>query len=232
MPAEKPLPVTPTRTPIAILGGTFDPVHYGHLRFADDVRRALALPEVRLVPAGDPPHRAGPAATGAHRLAMLQLAVGEFPGLVVDARELRRAGKSYTVLTLDELRLAFPLRPLLLLLGADAFRGLPSWHRWRKIFDLAHVVVVERPGMDLAATLPAPLLPYWHDRLTTDPGVLRSSLAGAIYVQAISPHAIAATAIRDALARGARERLRELLPPAVLAYIDLHHLYVPRPDAP
>ena len=225
--------MTPTPPPLAMLGGTFDPVHYGHLRFADDVRRALELPEVRLVPAGDPPHRAGPAATAADRLAMLQLAVSEFPGTVVDQRELDRPGKSYTVLTLEELRREFPHRPLLLLVGADAFRGLPSWHRWREIFDLAHLVVVERPGVDLAASLPAPLLPHWRERLTDDPKRLRSRPAGSIFVQAIAPHAIAATAIRDALVHdGARESLRELLPPAVLAYIELHHLYRPRSDAP
>src|SRR5450432_1224000 len=97
-----------TSSPIALLGGTFDPVHYGHLRLADDVRRALGLPEVRLVPAGDPPHRDGPAASAADRLAMLRLAVAEFPGLIVDERELHRPGKSYTVLTLAELRREFP----------------------------------------------------------------------------------------------------------------------------
>ncbi len=132
--------------PIALLGGTFDPVHYGHLRFADDVRRALGLDEVRLLPARDPPHRAGPAATAADRLAMLRLAVAEFPGLAVEERELRRDGKSYTVLTLEELRHEDPQRPLWLLLGADAFLGLPTWHRWREVFALAHVVVVARPG--------------------------------------------------------------------------------------
>jgi nicotinate-nucleotide adenylyltransferase len=212
---------------IALLGGTFDPVHYGHLRFADDVRRVLGLAEVRIVPAGDPPHRAGPAASAADRLAMLRLAVAEFPGLVVDERELRRAGKSYTVLTLEELRKEFPARPLLLLLGADAFRGLPSWHRWHEIFDLAHVVVVERPGVDLAADLAAPLLPVWRERLVADPAALFARPAGAIYVQPIAPLAVSASSIRAALAQrdaGGGE-WRRLLPPAVLAYIDLHHLY-------
>jgi nicotinate-nucleotide adenylyltransferase len=230
--------MTPLSTPIALLGGTFDPVHYGHLRFADDVRRALALPEVRLVPASDPAHREGPAATAAERLAMLKLAVAEFPGLVVDERELRRAGKSYTVSTLEELRAEFPDRPLLLLLGADAFRGLPTWHRWRDIFDLAHVVVVERPGVRLEADLPADLLPIWRKRLTGDPESLRSQPAGAIFVQTIAPHAVSATAIRERLSQGAPagddkyDKWHGLLPPAVLAYIDLHHLYRQRPDAP
>jgi nicotinate-nucleotide adenylyltransferase len=218
---------------IALLGGTFDPVHYGHLRFADDVRRALGLSEVRLVPAGDPPHRAGPTASAADRLAMLRLAVGEFPCLVVDERELHRTGKSYTVLTLEELRREHPQAPLLLLLGADAFQGLPSWHRWRDLLGLAHLVVVERPGVSLEAGMPAPLLPIWRERLTNDPADLVSRPAGSIYVQAIAPHAVAATAIRDGLKTGiaANQKWGGLLPPAVLAYIRLHHLYGYRSDA-
>jgi nicotinate-nucleotide adenylyltransferase len=218
---------------LALLGGTFDPVHYGHLRIADDVRRALGLSEVRLVPAGDPPHRAGPVASAADRLAMLQIAVAVFPGLTVDDRELRRPGRSYTVLTLEDLRSEFPGRPLLLLLGADAFRGLPSWHRWRELFELAHLVVVERPGVRLEASLPAALRPLWYERLTGDPKVLSMQPAGAIYLQAVAPQAASATTIREWLARGnvADEALRELLPAAVLAYIDRNQLYRPPPDA-
>jgi len=226
--------MTAMPAPVALLGGTFDPVHYGHLRFADDVRRALGLSEVRLVPTGDPPHRGSPSASAAHRLAMLRLAVVEFPGLVVDDRELRRAGKSYTVLTLTELRHEFPDSPLLLLLGADAFRGLPSWHRWDELFDLAHVVVVERPGVKLEATLPEPLLPIWRDRRVRDPKILLSRPAGAILAQPISPLDVSATKIREQLATGGNAALnsRGLLPPAVLAYIDLHHLYLRGSDAP
>ena len=212
---------------VGLLGGSFDPVHYGHLRFADDVRRALGLSEVRLVPAADPPHRAGPAASAADRLDMLQIAVAEFPGLIVDDRELRREGKSYTVLTLTELRREFPRAPLLLLLGADAFRGLPSWHRWRELLDLAHLVVVERPGVDLEADLPPALATIWRDRLVADPGILLSQPAGSIFVQEIAPQDVSATTIRHLLAKGdaAAEKLRGLLPPAVWAYIGLHHLY-------
>ncbi len=219
--------------PVALLGGTFDPVHYGHLRFADDVRRALALPEVRLVPARDPPHREGPAASAADRLAMLRLGAAEFPGLAVDERELARAGKSYTVLTLEDLRREFPARPLLLLVGADAFRGLPTWHRWRELFALSHVVVVARPGVALEADLPAPLAAEWRTRRTTDPEALRSSPAGAIYEARVSPQPISATAIRAQLARGpaGRRDVAGLLPPAVLTYIDQHRLYPPPPDA-
>jgi nicotinate-nucleotide adenylyltransferase len=219
--------------PIALLGGTFDPVHYGHLRFADDVRRALRLPEVRLIPARDPPHRAGPVATAADRLAMLRLGAAEFPGLVVDEQELRRDGKSYTVLTLEELRREHPQRPLWLLLGADAFRGLPAWHRWREIFALAHVIVVARPGVAVTADLPDELAAELHRRLTRDPAVLFSTPAGVIFEEEVSPHPIAATEIRAQLGRGdkGRQAVAGLLPPAVLAYIDQHHLYSIPKDA-
>lgn len=220
--------------PVALLGGTFDPVHFGHLRLADDVRTALELPEVRLVPAGDPPHRAGPEASAADRLAMLHLAVQAFPGLAVDARELARTGKSYTVLTLEELRAEDSARPILLLLGADAFRGLPTWHRWREILTLAHIVVVARPGSQLEVDLPAALAKDWTRRLTPDPRRLKDTPAGAIYRQAVTPQPISATTIRAQLARGVEgfAAVRELLPAAVLAYIDQHRLYRPPPDAP
>jgi nicotinate-nucleotide adenylyltransferase len=223
----------PERQAIALLGGTFDPVHYGHLRFADAVRRALGLSEVRLVPARDPPHRGSPSAPPADRLAMLRLAVTEFPGLVVDDRELRRAGKSYTVDTLTDLRRDYPDQPLLLLLGADAFGGLPTWHRWRELFALAHLVVVERPGVDLEASLPTPLLAIWRERLVADPASLFSRPAGAILMQGIAPLDVSATTIRERIAKGGggAEMGGGLLPPAVLAYIELHHLYRPRSDA-
>lgn len=219
--------------PVAILGGTFDPVHYGHLRFADAIRRALGLPELRLVPAGDPPHRAGPRASAADRVAMLRLAVAEFPGLVVDEREVARKGKSYTVLTLEELRRDDATRPILLLLGADAFLGLPTWHRWREIFALAHLVVVARPGVGLADALPPELVPEWNARLVRSPDCLFSTPAGAIFEAYAPPQPIAATDIRAALARGHAEQanVAQLIPREVLAYIDQHGLYATPTDA-
>jgi len=219
--------------PIGLLGGTFDPVHYGHLRAADDVRRALGLAEVRLVPAGDPPHRAAPSASAEQRLAMLDLAVAEFPGLVVDPREIARAGKSYTVLTLEELRAEVPSRPLVLIVGVDAFAGLPTWHRWREVFALAHVVVVTRPGTSVDEAIGGALGEEWVARATADPARLETTPAGAIYVQPIRPQPISATVIRRALAQGPAgvAEVRGLLPPAVLAYIDRNQLYRPRTDA-
>ena len=219
--------------PIALLGGTFDPVHAGHVGLADDARRSFRSADVRLVPAADPPHRPPPGASAAHRLAMLELAIAGNDGLSIDTREIKRGGKSYTVLTLEELRRESPRRPLLLVVGADAFLGLPTWHRWHDIFSLAHVIVVARPGVELESSLPAALAAEWKKRRATDSQVLFSTPAGAIYQQAIAPQPISATAIRAELARGAQGRsaVGELLPPAVLAYIDQHRLYSTPPDA-
>jgi nicotinate-nucleotide adenylyltransferase len=215
--------------PLALLGGTFDPVHYGHLRLADDVRKALRLSEVRLVPAGDPPHRRPPHAAARDRVAMLNLAVDAFPGLVVDTREIDRRGKSYTVDTLAGLRSEMPDRPLLLLMGADAFRGLPTWHRWRELFELAHLVVVPRPGVAIDADLPAELAVEWHARRRDDSAALRSTPAGTIFVQPVTPQVISSSELRAALARGGARsvEIAGLLPPAVLAYIESNGLYPP-----
>jgi len=216
-------------TPLALLGGTFDPVHYGHLRIADEARRSLGLPHVTLIPAGDPPHRARPVASAAARLAMLKLAIAEFPGLHVDDREIKREGKSYTVATLEELRAEDVSRPLLLLLGADAFRGLPAWHRWNDLFALAHLVVIDRPGSTLDA-LPAPLALHAQQRSVNRSEVLWSTPAGTIYFRPVTPQPISASAIRDLLKAPQRidatdEALRTLLPAAVLAYIVRNQLY-------
>jgi len=221
------------RDPLVVLGGTFDPVHYGHLRVAEEVRRTLAPAHVVLVPAKDPPHRAAPRASAADRVRMLELARGEFPALGIDTREIERAGKSYTVLTLEELRREAPERPHALLVGADAFLGLPQWHRWREIFALAHVVVATRPGIGLAtADMDPHLREEWEQRRADDPDALRNRPSGAIVVTAVAPQPISATAIRAALARGAPDEVRGLLPAAVLAYIETHRLYGPCPDAP
>jgi nicotinate-nucleotide adenylyltransferase len=206
-------------------------VHYGHLRLADEVAHALAPIEVRLVPARDPPHRGAPHASAPDRVAMLRLALAEFPRLGLDTREIERTGKSYTVLTLEGLRAEAPRRSLALIVGADVLLALTTWHRWREVFELAHLIVIERPGVALAiAAMPPQLAREWERRLAADPGVLRREPAGAIVVQAVTPNAISATAIRAALARGAYGEVRGLLPPAVLAYIQTNRLYGPRPQ--
>lgn len=219
---------------LALLGGTFDPVHYGHLRLAAEVKAALSLPEVRLIPTGSPPHRVAPVAPAPDRLAMTALGCKEFAGLVADGHEVEREGPSYTVQTLEELHAEQPALPLALLIGMDSFAGLTQWWRWERLFTLAHFVVVDRPGADPAAVaLPPALEVHWQRRLTTDPARLERTLSGSIVRVQVSPQPIAATAIRAALTRGAegRAEIRGLLPAAVLDYIERHQLYRPVPAA-
>ena len=198
------------------------------MRLADDVAQALAPVDVVLVPAGDPPHRGAPHAVAADRVAMLRLALAEFPRLALDTREIARGGKSYTVDTLAAIRGDMPGRPLLLLVGADAFLGFPKWHRWMDLFDLAHIVVVPRPGVTLDRTLSGPLAAQWQARSTTDAGLLRARAAGSIYVQPVAAQPISSTAIRAALADGESRavEIAGLLPAAVLAYIESNRLYI------
>ena len=158
---------------------------------------------------------------------MLELARMEFPGLTIDPREIHRRGKSYTVLTLEELRDEDSRRPLLWIIGADSLIGLPHWHRWRELFNLAHLVVAERPGILLDQALPAALVPEWNARLISDPALLREQPFGAIYRQRVTPQPISASAIRATIARGGDSvaGVRGLLPDGVLAYIGRHGLY-------
>ena len=226
--------MSPTLRVLAILGGTFDPIHYGHLRFAADARAALSLAEVRLVPAGTPPHRVPPIASREQRFTMTELGCAQFEGLTADRVEIDREGPSYTVDTLEELHALRPERPLALLVGADAFAGLPQWRHWERLFALAHFIVVERPGAaPTGEALPDPLRVHWERRLTTDISRLERALAGSIVRVTVTPQPIAASAIRAELAQGeaGRERVRGLLPASVLDYIDRNHLYRSPTDA-
>jgi len=204
--------------PIGILGGTFDPIHYGHLRPADQVRRVVHLGEVRLVPANQPPHRAAPQVSAAHRLRMAELAVAEFPGFVVDGRELKRPGPSYTVDTLRSLRAEFGAQPLCLLLGADAFRDLETWHEWPELPELAHLLVMQRPGYAMKAW------PAWAQaRRHDDPGALTTRPAGFVHFVGVTPVDVSATRVRERLRRG--ESIADDVPAPVIDYIRTHHLY-------
>lgn len=196
---------------MGVLGGSFDPVHHGHLRAALEVVEQCRLGLLRLVPAGQPPHRAAPVAPAELRLRMLQAATAGEVRFVVDDRELRRPGPSYTVDTLVTLRAQFPTRPLCLVVGADAFLGLPSWHRWRELAELAHLVVMHRPGTALA---PAGELAGWlAERRRDDPRELSRSLAGVVRVQPVTALAIASSAIRELVKAGGDPRY--LVPDAV-----------------
>lgn len=203
-PARDTIRAQAAQGPVGILGGSFDPVHYGHLRTAVEVVEHCGLAAVRLMPSGCPPHRAPPVAGAELRLRMLLAAAQAEPRLIVDDRELRRAGPSYTVDTLASLRAELGAQPLCLLLGADAFLGLPTWHRWREIFDLAHVVVLQRPGWELAAG--NELGEQLAERRSDDPQALRQAPAGAIRVEAVTQLDISSSAIRALAAAGGDPR--------------------------
>ena len=197
--------------PIGLFGGTFDPIHYGHLRTAFELLQALKLMQVRFLPTGNPPHREVPLAPAELRLQMVRAAVVGQAGFVVDDRETRRQGLSYSIDTLTELRADYPQHPLCLLLGMDAFLGLPTWHRWRDIFELCHVVVAHRPGWK--APMMGPLGKLMVDRGTGSVRELHGSLAGRIYVQAVTQLEIASTDLRAVVSSG--QDLRYLVPDAV-----------------
>lgn len=210
---------------IGVFGGTFDPVHFGHLRLAEEACAALGLAQVLWVPAGRPPHRAAPHASGAHRLQMVRLAIAGNPRFALDPAETESGSESYTVDTLARLRRRFgPTRPLVFLLGADAFAALPAWHRWRELFQLAHLAVATRPQSSLAPdALPPALAGEWRARLQEDARALAGVAAGRIVSFDITALDIAATHVREALIAGRSPRY--LLPDPVLDYIDRNHLY-------
>ena len=211
-------------TPIGIFGGTFDPIHFGHLRTAFELLHELELDEVRLLPAGQPPHRGAPRCDAGHRLAMVRAAVADQPGLAVDDREVRRQGPSYTVLTLRELRDEAPSRPLCLIVGMDAFLGLPQWHEWRSVFDLAHLVVAHRPGWSVPGD--GVLGELVAARGTARVGDLHETVAGRIHVRPVTQLEISSTDLRDLIVAGRDPRY--LLPDSVRAIIHDTGCYHPR----
>lgn len=219
----------PESGPLGIFGGTFDPIHIGHLRLAQEAHEALRLSPVSFVPAGQPPHRGAPRSRAAERLAMVRLATAGNPAFTVDDSEVFAQGKSYTALTLERLRATLgPQRPLVLILGADAFQGLPTWHRWRDILQLAHVAVANRPGYASqghrwSETLSPELDALCGDHMSNDPGAVRESPAGRIVPFDMTPLAISASQVRGLIEAG--RSARYLLPDAVLDYIERHHLY-------
>jgi len=207
---------------IGIFGGTFDPVHYGHLRSALEVKDIFGLDEVRLIPCANPPHREQPAAIADMRLQMLELAIKNQSGLKIDSRELDRydlhQAPSYMVDTLASLRQEFPSEPLLLFIGADAFKHLTGWHQWQRLFDYAHIVVLTRPGFEIPA-----LDDFFKARLAGAINELTQAIAGKLCFQQVTPLDISATAIRDMIARKLNPGF--LLPDAVIEYIKQHKLY-------
>lgn len=189
--------------PLAILGGTFDPVHLGHLRAAWEAAEQLDA-QVRMVPARQPPHRSPPVASAEVRVALLELALAGQDRLQVDTRELMREGPSYTVDTLRDLRREIGSeRSLVLLVGEDAFAGLTTWRSWRDLFGLAHLGILSRPGTCLNWTRE---LREVVDGRMVEAGRIACSAAGCVTRIAVTPLAISASAIRALLAAGRSPR--------------------------
>lgn len=214
--------------PIGIYGGTFDPIHLAHLRVALEVHEALGLTQVRFVLAARPPHRDAPETPAALRFRMLEAAIAGEPRFVADRREFERAGPSYTVDTLASLAEEFPGRNLCLLLGMDAFLGLPKWHRWGEVLERAHIVVAHRPGWEAEAD--GVLGDVVRERLTTSPTDLITSRAGRLYVQPVTQLDISATGLRAAVRRGKDPRY--LVPDAVRRIILETECYAHRETEP
>lgn len=186
--------------PIGLFGGTFDPIHYGHLRTGFELREVLALRELRWIPVGDPGHRDAPLAPASLRLEMVRAAIADQPGFVVDDREVRRPGRSYSIDTLTELRREEGTTPLVLVLGMDAFLGFTGWHRWQEILGLAHLVIAHRPGWQ--GPTAGPLATLLHERSTSDPRVLQATPAGRLYVHAVTQLEISSTELREIVTSG------------------------------
>ncbi len=200
---------------VGIFGGTFDPIHYGHLRTAFEMLQALQFDEVRFIPCGDPPHRGRTHAGAAERLRMVELAIAGQPGFVADDRELQRGGPSYTIDTLHSLHEEFPGRSLGLIVGMDAFLSLPEWHRWEDILGVAHVVVAHRPGWRAPDIGPL-------GELITECGThraddLHETAHGHIHIHAVTQLEISSTEIRQLVQAGRDPRF--LMPDAVCAAI-------------
>lgn len=206
---------------IGIFGGTFDPIHFGHLRTAIEIRENLNLRKILFIPCARPPHRSEPSVSPQIRLKMLKLAIYDEPSFKVDSRELMRANPSYTVDTLNSLRTEMPQQTFALILGMDSFLGLPTWYHWRTLLDLAHIVVMERPGMSV--DFAAPLDRIVENQRIDNVDDLDKARNGLILFQQVSQLEISATHIRTLINEGKNPRY--LLPNSVWEIIQEYNLY-------
>lgn len=207
---------------VAFMGGTFDPVHNGHLRTALEIRELLGLDEIRLIPCHLPVHREQPGCSSEDRLAMVELAVAGEPGLRVDAREIRSPGPSYSLMTLQSLRAELGERPpLIMVMGMDAYLGLPDWYRWQELIEQAHILVVQRPGWEY---VPCDQMKDWtRQRRVKRSADLLTAPAGRVLIHRMTPLGISATQVRDCVRSGGSPRY--LIPDPVWNYIRERGLY-------
>lgn len=211
---------------IGLLGGTFDPVHFGHLRMAQELAEALQLDEVRFIPAAIPPHKTSTFSSAEHRAAMVDLAIANNPRFTLDDRELRRTGASYTFDTLQSLKDELGKdTSLVLLMGSDAFIKLNTWHRWQELLNLCHITLVQRPVSPTSGkdALPPVLEQFLHDHYTENGNDLHAHAYGFITMQQVTALDISATHIRSLLAK--KQSVRYLMPDSVIDYIQAQHLY-------
>ncbi len=210
-----------------MLGGSFDPIHFGHLRLAQEARDFLNLSEVRFVPAGRPPHRGSAKASDVHRRAMLDCGIQGNPDFRVDARELGKTGPTYTIDTLQSLRADVGEQvPLVLFIGADQFLLMHTWKRWQELTDIAHLLVAMRPSTEpfSPGNLMSEVRAWYQTHQSDDPAAAKQKPAGHIFLLGLTPLAISSTAIRATIA--AAHSPRYLLPDPVLDYIRANQLYI------
>lgn len=212
---------------IGIFGGTFDPIHYGHLRIAEEISEMAGLRETRFIPARQPRLRHPPMASLQHRVAMVRLAIQDNSRFILDDREIRRGGISYSVESLRELKQELEHDAMLcFIMGADAFMKLAQWHSWRDLFGLCHFIIAARPGHTLETygdALPRDLKEECARRWVSNADSLKQASSGLIFFASTTLLDISATLIRGRVAGG--KSIRYLTPNAALDYIEANHLY-------
>lgn len=212
---------------LGILGGTFNPIHYGHLRMAQELAEGLAIDSIRFIPAANPPHKSTHNVSAAHRAAMVELAISSNPLFQLDTQELQRTGHSYTIDTLHSLRETLgDETSIILFMGSDAFTQLETWHRWQELITQCHIALVQRPlsgntqpQLPLSPTLES----FLHKHYTELSDDLHASPAGHITMRQITALDISSTHIRNAFQQG--QPARYLMPDSVIDYIQTHQLY-------
>ncbi|MCG7560606.1 nicotinate-nucleotide adenylyltransferase [Pseudoalteromonas sp. McH1-42] len=211
---------------IAVFGGTFDPVHLGHINMATQCMAVLTLSELRFIPNAVPVHKKGPSISTEDRLAMLQLATAHDSRFTIDRRELERDTPSYSLLTLEELKAEYPDQAMVFLMGMDSFNSLDKWYRWQDIVSLCHLVVYQRPGDAFAPS--AALQTYLEQARCSEPEQLSTLPAGLCYFLPGQPFEAASSTIRNAIKQ--RQAVEPWLNNAVLKYIQAHQLYLSSSD--